>query len=73
MKLLIDKTDSLLLMKKIILLITQKVEVINQVENKDQEIIDDFVSIITSFCGKIYGSKRKAKTEKIIKELTNED
>ena len=50
-----------------------KVEVINQVENKDQEIIDDFVSIITSFCGKIYGSKRKAKTEKIIKELTNEN
>ncbi len=26
-------------------------------------------SIITSFCGKIYGSKSKAKTEKIIKEL----
>lgn len=49
-----------------------KVEVINQIENKDQEIVEDFVSIITSFCGKIYGGKRKAKTEKIIKELTNE-
>lgn len=50
-----------------------KVEVINQIENKDQEIVEDFVSIITSFCGKIYGSKRKAKTERIIKELTNEE
>lgn len=50
-----------------------KVEIINKKENKNQEIIDDFVSIITSFCGKIYGSKRRAKTEKIIEELTNED
>lgn len=50
-----------------------KVEVINHTENKNQEIIDDFVSIITSFCGKIYGSKRKLKTQKIIEELTNEN
>lgn len=47
-----------------------KIEVINEKENKDQEIIDDFVSIITSFCGKIYGSKRKDKTAKIIEEVT---
>lgn len=50
-----------------------QLEVVNAVENKDQEIVDDFVSIITSFCGKIYGSKRKDKTKKIIKELENDN
>lgn len=46
-----------------------KVEIINQIETKDQEIMDDFISIITSFCGRIYGTKRRAKTQKIIEEL----
>ena len=50
-----------------------KLEVINNIENKDQEIVDDFISIITSFCGKIYGNKRKEKTERIIKELNEEE
>ena len=49
-----------------------KVEVINTTENKDQEIVDDFVSIITSFCGKIYGAKRKEKTQRIIEEVSSE-
>lgn len=48
----------------------QTVEVINNVEkNKDQELIDDFVSVITSFCGRIYGSKRKNKTNEIIDKV----
>lgn len=52
-----------------------KLEIINNIENKDKEIVDDFISIITSFCGEIYSSKRKAKakTEKIIKELNEEE
>lgn len=37
-----------------------KLEIINKIENKDNELIDDFVSIITRFCGRIYGRKRKA-------------
>ena len=37
-----------------------KLEIINKIENKDNELIDDFVSLITSFCGRIYGRKRKA-------------
>mgnify|MGYP000888909917 FL=1 len=49
-----------------------KLEVINNIENKDQEIVDDFISIITSFCDKIYGSKSKVKTDKIIEELNEE-
>ena len=49
-----------------------KLEIINQVENKDNELMDDFVSIITSFCGRIYGRKRKEKTQAIIQQLTQE-
>lgn len=46
-----------------------KLEIINKVENKDNELIDDFVSIITSFCGQIYGLKSSAKTKEIIESL----
>lgn len=32
--------------------------------------MQDFISIITSFCARIYGNRRsKRKTEKIIEEL----
>ena len=44
---------------------------INQMDTKDQELMDDFVSIVTSFCNRIYGRKRKKKTEKIIEEIRN--
>lgn len=48
----------------------QTIEVINNIEkDKDQELIDDFISVITSFCGRIYGSKRKKRTNEIIDEL----
>lgn len=47
----------------------QKIEVINKTENKNEEIVNDFVSIITSFCAKLYTSNRKAKAKKLIKEL----
>lgn len=44
--------------------------VINNVESEREDIIQDFVSIITSFCAKLYGQRRsKRKTEKLIKEL----
>jgi predicted site-specific integrase-resolvase len=49
-----------------------KLEVINNMENEDKDMLDDFISVIKSFCDKIYGSKSKAKTEKIIKELNEE-
>lgn len=50
----------------------QRVEVVNLIEDKDSELMDDFVSIVTSFCGRIYGSQRKNKTKKIIEELKEE-
>lgn len=49
-----------------------KLEVINKIETKDKEIIDDFISIITSFCDKIYGNKSKQKTNEIIRSLNEE-
>ena len=47
--------------------------IINNVEDEKENIIQDFVSIITSFCSKLYGQRRsKRKTEQLIKELSNE-
>jgi len=45
-----------------------QIEVINESENKKEELINDFVSIITSFCVKLYG-KRSGKEK--AKELKN--
>lgn len=51
----------------------RKIEVINPPENHKEDLVADFVSIITSFCARIYGQKRtKRKTEKLI-ELLNEE
>lgn len=45
--------------------------VINEVVEKDkrEELMEDFVSIVTSFCSRIYGSKRKKRTEEIINTI----
>jgi predicted site-specific integrase-resolvase len=44
--------------------------VINSPENDKEDLIQDFVSIITSFCAKLYGQRRfRRKTEVLIKEL----
>lgn len=48
----------------------KKIEVINEASSNKEDLIQDFISIITSFCAKIYGQRRcKRKTEEIIKEL----
>ncbi len=48
-----------------------QIVVINQMDTKDQVLMDDFVSIVTSFCYPIYCRKRKKKTEKMIEEIRN--
>lgn len=52
----------------------RKIEVINLTDNQhDADLVEDLVSIITSFCARIYGRRRsQRKTEKIIKELNSE-
>ena len=48
----------------------RKIEVINLAENGKEDLIQDFVSIVTSFCARLYGQRRsKRKTERIIAEL----
>lgn len=50
------------------------VVIINEVEENEEDLIQDFVSIITSFCARIYGKRRsKRKTEMLIQELNKEN
>lgn len=50
----------------------RKIEIINEVNDSKEDLMQDFVSIITSFCARLYGKRRtKRKTEKIIEQLNN--
>ena len=49
------------------------IEVVNLAEEETTDIMQDFISIITSFCARIYGLRRRSrKTECLIKCLTEE-
>ena len=46
---------------------------INEVQEEKEDLVQDFVNVITSFCARIYGQRRsKRKTEQLIKELQND-
>ena len=48
----------------------RKIEVINNIIDDKDDLIQDFISVITSFCARIYGQRKcKRQTEKLIKEL----
>lgn len=50
----------------------KEIEIVNEVMNEKEDIMQDFVSIVTCFCSKLYGLRRsKRKTESIINNLTN--
>lgn len=50
--------------------LNKQIEVVNNVDGVKEDIIQDFVSIITSYCSKIYGDRRsKRNTELLIKNL----
>lgn len=52
----------------------RSIEVVNLVDDKKEDLIQDFVSIITSFCSRLYGQRRcKRKTEKIIAEIKSNE
>jgi len=47
--------------------------IINNTETVKEDLVQDFVSVITSFCARLYGQRRnKRRTEKLIKELEND-
>lgn len=51
-----------------------RIDVINIAEDDKTDLIQDLISIITSFTARYYGNRRaKRKTEKIIKELTENE
>ncbi len=51
-----------------------EIEVVNSVDDDKTDLIQDFISIITSYCTRIYGNRRsKRKTEQLIKELESHE
>jgi len=59
--------------EKLLAMQGRHIEVINLVDVGKEDLIQDFVSIITSFCARLYGQRRsKRKTERIIAELRND-
>ncbi|MEY3761027.1 MAG: hypothetical protein RIR39_2518 [Pseudomonadota bacterium] len=48
--------------------------VINEVDNDEHELMQDFVSLVTSFVARLYGRRRsKRKTEQLIAKLKEDD
>lgn len=86
-KILLDKSINLIVVEhkdrlarfglnyiqKLLELDGRKIEIINPQTNDEDDLMQDFVSIITSFVSRLYGRRRsKRLTEKIIKEVVNE-
>jgi len=58
--------------EKLLLLNNRTIEYINPVTDVKEDIIQDFVSIITSFTARLYGQRRnKRKTIELIENLKN--
>lgn len=50
----------------------REIVIVNMQDNSRDDLMQDFVSIITSFTARLYGLRRsKRKTEQLIKELEN--
>lgn len=59
--------------EKLLIMQGRKIEIVNPPQNEKEDLIQDFVSIITSFTARLYGQRRnKRRTEKLIKELEKE-
>ena len=53
---------------------SKELEIINLCLNDKEDLMQDFVSVITSFCARLYGPRRaKRKTARLIQELTNDE
>jgi predicted site-specific integrase-resolvase len=51
---------------------SRRIEVIDLAENGQEDLIQDFVSIVTSFYARLYGQRRpRRKTERLITELSH--
>lgn len=60
--------------EKLLEMRNRSIEVINLQSNDTDDLMQDFVSIITSFTARLYGFRRnKRNTEKLIKQLKEEN
>lgn len=60
-------------LQKLLELDGRKIEIINPINNDRDDLMQDFVSIITSFCARLYGLRRtKRQTESLIKQIEQE-
>jgi len=58
--------------EKLLLINNRTIEYVNPVHNEKEDLIQDFVSIITSFTARLYGQRRnKRNTIKLIENLKN--
>jgi len=52
----------------------KRIEIINDAGNDREDLMQDFVSLVTSFCARLYGLRRsKRKTEQLIRELERDN
>ena len=59
--------------QKLLALRGRSIEIVNEMESERDDLMQDFVSIITSFCARLYGRRRtKRLTEKIVKDIEEE-
>jgi predicted site-specific integrase-resolvase len=59
-------------LKQLLKMQGRRIEVIDLAENGKEDLIQDLVSIVTSFCARLYGQRRsKRKTERLIAELSH--
>ena len=60
--------------QKLLNLEGRELEIVNEANEDKEDLVQDFVSIITSFCARIYGLRRsRRKTEALIRELEKKD
>ena len=60
--------------QKLLQMNNRSIEVVNNMEDEKEDLMQDFVSIITSFCARLYGKRRtKRMTEKLIKEMEEKE
>lgn len=59
---------------KLLKLQGREIEVINEQLNDRDDLMQDFISIITSFCARLYGLRgNRRRTEKLIEELSKQE
>jgi predicted site-specific integrase-resolvase len=52
----------------------RRLEIVNEVGDDNDDLMQDFVAIVTSFCARLYGRRNnKKRIEKLIIELQNDD